>query len=243
MDSKFLYDKSPRYYDVVYYWKDYKVEAEKLKKLISRYKKSKGKSLLDVACGTGEHIKYLKNIFNCVGADLNPKFIAIARKKAPGVRFIVSDMRKMNLKNKFDVITCLFSAIGHMLTAADFKKAINNFAAHLSSGGVVLIEPWFTRKTFIPKSAHLNVYDDPKLKIVRLTAPRRQGELSVLDEHFLVANGKKKVAYFRDIIKLRMTEKVEFLSVMKNAGLKASFLPISLTSSPHRRGVYVGVKN
>lgn len=47
-----LYKELAKYYDLIYHWKNYKKETDKIKKLISRYKKSDGKALLDVACGT-----------------------------------------------------------------------------------------------------------------------------------------------------------------------------------------------
>jgi len=55
-----LYNKTAKYYDLIYGWKDYRKESEFIHKLIQKHKKNTGNELLDVACGTGNHIRYLK---------------------------------------------------------------------------------------------------------------------------------------------------------------------------------------
>jgi SAM-dependent methyltransferase len=40
-----------------------------------------------VACGTGRHIQYLKNDFDCVGVDISDRMLAVARENVPGTRF------------------------------------------------------------------------------------------------------------------------------------------------------------
>ena len=76
-----MYREIASYYDLIYSWKDYKKEAKKIKKLILKYKKSDGNELLDIACGTGKHLEYLKNTFSCMGVDINEEMINIAKKK------------------------------------------------------------------------------------------------------------------------------------------------------------------
>ena len=63
MKKQALYKNLAKYYDCVYSMKDYKKEADALKRIIARYKKIKGKNLLEVACGTGNYLQYLKNDF------------------------------------------------------------------------------------------------------------------------------------------------------------------------------------
>ncbi|MFX1344099.1 MAG: methyltransferase domain-containing protein, partial [Promethearchaeota archaeon] len=73
-----MYKELAKYYDLIYSWKDYRKETNKIEKLIKKYKKSDGNKLLDVACGTGKHVEYLKENFSCTGIDLNVEMINIA---------------------------------------------------------------------------------------------------------------------------------------------------------------------
>lgn len=71
MADQAIYRDIARYYDLIYIWKDYKTEADTIKKLISTYKKSDGNNLLEVACGTGHHLEYFQKDFACMGVDIN----------------------------------------------------------------------------------------------------------------------------------------------------------------------------
>jgi ubiquinone/menaquinone biosynthesis C-methylase UbiE len=111
-----LYKQFAKYYDSIYKWKDYKADSEKIRALIKRYKTSRGRELLDVACGTGNHIQYFKKYFNITGIDLDKNMLRIAREKFPDIKFIRGNMRTFRLNRQYDVIICLFSAIGHLKT-------------------------------------------------------------------------------------------------------------------------------
>ena len=165
MNSQVLYKELAEYYDLIYSRKKYRKEADKLFKLISRYKKSHGKDLLEIACGTGHHLKCFKSKFNCTGLDINENMLKIARRRVPGVKLVKGNMINFRLNKKFDVITSLFSSIGYVKTHSNLKKTINNFSNHLRKGGVVLIEPWFTKSTFHPGNPFLDTYNSKKIKI------------------------------------------------------------------------------
>jgi len=44
----------------------------------------------------------------------------------------------------FDMIMCLFSAIGMVKTYARLERALVCMGRHVRPGGVLIIEPWFT---------------------------------------------------------------------------------------------------
>jgi len=62
-----LYDRSAEFYDAIYSFKNYEKEAAKLHELIQKHKRSRGNNQLEVACGTGSHITYLKNDYTVEG--------------------------------------------------------------------------------------------------------------------------------------------------------------------------------
>ena len=51
-------------------------------------------------------------------------------------------MRTFRHADRFDVVTSLFSAIGYMTTVEDLHLAVRNMAAHLTEGGVLVVEGW-----------------------------------------------------------------------------------------------------
>jgi ubiquinone/menaquinone biosynthesis C-methylase UbiE len=140
-----LYGMLAQYYNYIYSWKNYENDALLLRALIQKHKQSSGNRLLDVACGTGKHIQYLKNDFECVGVDISEQMLAVARQNLPDVRFIEANMVDFCLNESFDVITYLFSAIGYLRTRREIDKAIHNFAKHMTAGGVLIIEPWIRK--------------------------------------------------------------------------------------------------
>ena len=105
-----MYGRSAVFYDAIYSGKNYEKESNKLHQFIQRYKKSAGDTLLDVACGTGNHLKYLKQWYDVEGLDINPTMLKQARKKHPRITFHRGDMCSIRFHKRFDVITCLFSA-------------------------------------------------------------------------------------------------------------------------------------
>lgn len=143
-DEQILYKDLARYYDLIYSWKDYEKESYKIVDLVNKFKKSNGNKLLDVACGTGHHLKYLKKCYSCTGVDYNSGILKVARKEVRGVKFKKSNMIDLDMNKKYDIITCLFSSIGYVKTYSNLKKTIKKFSEHLKQGGVVIIEPWFT---------------------------------------------------------------------------------------------------
>ena len=239
MKKQLLYRELAKYYDLIYSFKDYKREVYRIKILVSKYKKSEGKELLDVACGTGHHLEYLKDEFSCTGVDISNEILNVARTNVEGVPFTQADMTTLNLGRKFDVITCLFSSIGYLKTCNNLRKTMQNFSSHLKKGGVVLIEPWFTKSTYIPGYPHMDTYSSNELKIARVNVSELRGNLSVMDMNYLIAEKNEGVRHFVDRHELGLFEIDETLTIMKKAGFQPKFLKRGLMRD---RGLYVGVK-
>jgi len=235
-----MYKKLAKYYDLIYSSKDYKGEVERIKELIERYKKSFGNKLLDVGCGTGKHLEYLKNDFSCTGCDINNEMLEIAKKDVTGVFFTQADMINLDLNTKFDVILCLFSGIGYVKTYNNLNKTILNFANHLEQGGIVIIEPWFTKSTYDTGRPGMTTYDGENIKIARLNNSKQENKVSIMDMHYLIAERNKGVEYFVERHELGLFEIDKFLEFMSKAGLKAEFLKDDLMKE---RGLYIGMKS
>jgi len=239
MKKQLIYKDLAKYYDLIYSWKDYKKESEKVKALISKYKKSEGNRLLEVACGTGRHLEHLRNDFSCTGIDISSSMLKVARKRLEGITFKKADMVNFNPKKKFDVITCLFSSIGYVKTYSNLNKTIQNFARHLKKGVVVVIEPWFQRATYELGTPHMTIYEDEDTKVARVSISKIKGNISIVDMHYLIGEKDKEIKYFVDRHEVGLFDVDKTLDIMKKSGFQAKFLKQSLTLD---RGIFVGIK-
>jgi ubiquinone/menaquinone biosynthesis C-methylase UbiE len=152
-----MFSKTAQYYDRIYAFKDYQAEADRLTTIIEENLRSDGRRLLDVACGTGGHIAYLKERFQVEGLDISQEFLEIARREHPDVPFHHADMMAFDLADEFDVVTCLFSSIGYVRTQQNLTRAVACMTRQVVRGGVLIIEPWFTPDTWYAPSVHASL--------------------------------------------------------------------------------------
>jgi SAM-dependent methyltransferase len=234
-----MYKELAKYYDSIYHWKDYKTEVNAIKELIEKNKKSDGNNLLDVGCGTGMHVKYFKDDYSCTGIDINNEMVEVAKSKVSDVSFEQGDMIDFSLKSRFDVILCLFSSIGYVKTYSNLEKTIINFSNHLKKGGVLIIEPWFTKSVFWGGVPEMTTYDGDDVKIARLNTTKVEGDLSIMEMHYLIAEKNEDIKHFVDIHELGLFEHDKTLDFMEQANFKADYLKDGLMKD---RGLFIGVK-
>lgn len=234
-----MFSKSAQYYDEIYASidKDYSAEVTKAHKIIQMHKQSKGKRLLDVACGTGAHAGLLSKYYQVEGLDLDSNMLAIARKRHPKITFHQGDMANFDLGRQFDVIVCLFSSIGYVRTTSRLHKAVRTMARGLLPGGVLLIEPWFTPKQWKPGHTFTLCIDKPDLKIVRMSHGGQRGKVSVLEFQYLIGT-PKGIEHHTEIHKLGLFTHKEYMDAFKATGLKITHDPKGLDG----RGLYIGTK-
>ena len=95
-------------------------------------------SILDIACGPGNIIKYLldrRPHYEVLGIDLSPKMLSLAQTNNPKAKFQLIDCRKIDMiEQKFDGITCGFCL--PYLTREEAIELIANVSGLLKPGGV-----------------------------------------------------------------------------------------------------------
>lgn len=232
-----MFSKSAQYYDEIYAAidKDYAAEANKAHKIIQKYKKANGKSLLDVACGTGLHASLLSKYYQVEGLDLDPAMLAVAKKKHPKIPFHQGDIIDFDLGRQFDVIVCLFSSIGYVRTKSRLQKAIKNMGRHLLPGGILLIEPWFTPEQWHPGRTSMTEVNKPELKIVRMSYSAQKRNLSTIEFQYLIGtpNG---IEHSVEIHELGLFTHKEYRDAFKAAKLNVTHDTEGLDG----RGLYIG---
>ncbi|MGH7850815.1 MAG: class I SAM-dependent methyltransferase, partial [Thermodesulfobacteriota bacterium] len=106
----------------------YKLQLSVLKKALKKYKISlRGKTVLDIGCGTGFFFKfYLKNLAQITGIDITTTSVESLRKSFPDGKFITMDIsaeltaNKEYYENRFDLVNML-NVIFHIVDDAKFE--------------------------------------------------------------------------------------------------------------------------
>lgn len=100
-------------------------------------------TVLDLTCGTGSQVFWLKDKgFEVVGSDISRSMLKIAKQKAKlkqlKIKFLQGDCRTVHA-GQFDAAITIFNAIGH-LTREDFKLTIQNINRNLNPGGLYIFD-------------------------------------------------------------------------------------------------------
>lgn len=234
-----MYGKSAHLYDTIYLnmGKDYAAESSKILALNEQYSKTRENTLLDVACGTGLHAGYLREYFRVEGLDIDEGMLAVAREKHPDIPFHHGDMLNFDLHKEFDIITCLFSAIGYMGNTTQLNQAVATMGRHLKPGGVLLIEPWFSPNAWHSGSVHAAFVDKPEMKIARMNISENKGNTSFFNFHFLVGtpNG---IEHFTEYHELTLFTHDEYMNSFRTNGLDV----FHDTEGLYGRGLYISMK-
>ncbi|MFC5753881.1 class I SAM-dependent methyltransferase [Actinomadura rugatobispora] len=217
--------------------KDFEAEAGRVAEVIRERRPDAG-SLLDVACGTGAHLRRFAGLFDRVeGLDASEAMLAVAGAGTPGVPLHRADMRDFGLPRGYDAITCLFSSIGYLGTTEDLDAALGTFAKHLEPGGVVVIEPWWFPETFLDGYVASDAVEVEGYDIVRLSHSRLDGDASLMTVHYVIADAESGARHFTETHRCTLFEQVQYEDAFRRAGLAVEYVDGLATG----RGLFVGV--
>jgi len=237
-----MYTISAQLYDLIYLGvKDYRAEARAIHEWLRKTCPS-AKTVLDVACGTGEHAKHLSTEFGYEvdGLDITPDFADTASNKNPEGRFVTADMTGFDMGKTYDVVMCMFGSIGHLLSEDDTIRALVCFRRHLSQGGMVLVEPWLTPDKWHPTKVEASVFEKDGTTVCRMNTNSQEGRVACCDLHFLVGT-LQGVRYVRELHKLLLLTVDDMKDCFAKAGFQVEYCEEGLRSAV-RRGLYVATK-
>jgi SAM-dependent methyltransferase len=227
---------SAELYDVLFASTDYEGHAERVRTLVAERNPS-AHSLLDVACGPGRHLERLQAWYEVEGLDADERMLRIAASRLPAVPLHLGDMRDFNLGERFDVVTCLGSAIAWMKTIEDMNLAVANMARHLRPGGVIVIEPWDSPDEPEEQVPYLNVVEEPDRTVVLLETTRLCGTVWLQETHYVVGTAGG-VEHLSEITELGAFTAEQNVATLRAAGMSVEHDPIGLLD----RGLYVGIR-
>ena len=232
-----MFSASAELYDLIYSgFKDYPAEAASIAALIRRHSPD-ARCILDVACGTGEHARLLaaEHGFEVDGLDLEPGFVRIAQAKLAGGTVHLGDMTSFALPRRYDVVMCLFSAIGYVRTLARVRSTLERFRAHLGAGGIVLVEPWFPPGALDPGQIFAKTASADDVTVCRMSHTEIEGAVSRLRFEYLIgrSGGVERAS---EVHELGLFTVAELEDCFRAVELAVSYDPVGLSG----RGLYVG---
>lgn len=234
-----MFSESAAFYDFIYTrLKDYRGESQRLAELI-RARSPAARSVLDVACGTGEHARYLAELgFAVDGVDLEPELVALAKRKNPTGRFVCQDMVELDLGRTYDAVVSLFSAIGYVRTEDRLRAAIAGMARHVTDGGVVAVEPWFEPGGLTDGYVSMQVAEDDETRLCRMSVTAVHDRLSRITFEYLIGR-EGRIERRSEVHELGLFTQAEMRAAFSAAGLTVAYDAEGLCG----RGMYVGGRN
>ena len=231
-----MFFESADLYDLIYsQFKDYPVETSALASLI-RAEHPTARSVLDVACGTAEHARLLAEThgLDVDGLDLDPNFVRIARTKLTRGEVYEGDMTSFALPREYDVVLCLFSAIGYVRTLDNVRRTLERFRAHLADGGIVIVEPWFAPGVLQNGYVSVRTAKAEGVTVARMTHSTVEDRLSTLHFDYLIGRASG-IEHATELHELGLFTTGEMLECFERAGLRAIHDPKGL----YDRGLFV----
>ncbi|MBV2153222.1 bifunctional 2-polyprenyl-6-hydroxyphenol methylase/3-demethylubiquinol 3-O-methyltransferase UbiG [Kitasatospora sp. SUK 42] len=205
--------------------KDYAAEAHDLTRRV-RALRPDADSLLDVACGTGAHLRHFGGLFDRVaGLELSEPMVRAARRALPDVPVHTGDLRDFRLETRFDVITCLFGSLGYATDAAELHAALAAFARHLTSGGVVAVDPWWFPETYLDGYVSGDVATVAGRTVARVSHSARAGDACRMDVHYVVADARTGVRHFTETHRISLFPRATYEAAFRAAGLDVTYVP------------------
>ncbi|TVQ55169.1 MAG: class I SAM-dependent methyltransferase [Phycisphaerales bacterium] len=222
-----MFDHWAQLYDRIYAarGKDYSREAAQLAETITRHRSHYPSSLLDIACGTGEHLHELSRRFpscDLAGIDQSEGMLRIAQRKVPAALFTRADMAAFDLGRRFDVVTCLFASICYLPDDRAAERAIDQMAKHLSPGGLLLIEPGVMPERLSPPREDVMTIDEPDLKLTRRTTAVHEADAIVITFAFEV-DRPAGIGAFTETQRIHIAPRERYADWFERAGLQWSF--------------------
>jgi len=190
---------NPLYYDIIFD-ADTATEASCLEAVYDRYVKTRGRRMLEPACGSGRLVAAMtRRGFNVTGFDLSEEMLRFARRrlreKHLKARFDEARLESFSFAAKFDIAHCLVSTFKYLLSEKAARSHLQHMADTLKPGGVYVL------------GLHLADYDDHTRARERWVASRGRIHVTCNIQSW-PANRRKRTEQVRARLVIRCNDDV-----------------------------------
>ena len=98
-------------------------------------------AVLDLACGSGRHARYLGRRWWTSGVDLSEVLLRIAQKTGTPAKLVRADIRALPYRNdSFDLIVNLFTSFGYFATDEEHEVVVRDVSRVIRTGGTFVLD-------------------------------------------------------------------------------------------------------
>ncbi len=146
-----------------------KKEVDFLISVSEKHAETTPSTFLDIACGTGRHLKELSRRGRLgFGVDTSYELLQIARKTAPDAKFYEADMRFFKIDITVDCAYSLWDSYVYLSQRKDVVAFAKRCSAHIKRGGILILDSKnYQRQLPDVEIAHrINVFADLQISTV-----------------------------------------------------------------------------
>lgn len=158
MSHNAIYTDLSGYYDLMCADIDYPAQSECVQRIHQLFGNG-GKRHLDLACGTGPHVRHFLDAgFQSSGLDINQPMLDLAQQRCPEATFSQQDMCGFSITQPLDLITCFLYSIHYSGSIERLRACIASVHAALADGGVFCFnavdKSQIDNSSFVSHTAH-----------------------------------------------------------------------------------------
>ncbi|HNI26153.1 MAG TPA: class I SAM-dependent methyltransferase [Leptospiraceae bacterium] len=213
------------YYEIEKHSRNFRHEIDFLNEVFQAYGVN---SVLDLGCGTGEHLAELQKMgFQITGIDSSREMVKVSKKRFPGINVREGRIQKFHSEIQHDAVICLYGTFNYLIENIDLQNSFQSIRNALKSGGVLFLDIWnavplqkIKRKPIAPVS--LSKVGETLIRRNRGFFLRSSSEDSVSDQTLIELNFvfdmNKKLINDRHI--MRVFNLNEIRDHLENAGFR-----------------------
>jgi SAM-dependent methyltransferase len=189
-------------------------EAERAVALIAETLGTRSvRRVLDLACGSGRHARYLGQRWWTSGVDLSETLLGIAQRNGIPARLVRADIRELPYRqSSFDLVVNLFTSFGYFETDAEHERVIQDIRRVMTAGGTFVLDFFNARRV----EEQLVPYDESSIAGRKVEQRREITD----DGRFVVKHISIKDDGRQFVERVRLFSQRDLVSMLDRAGFR-----------------------
>ncbi len=216
------------YYDLIYHRKNYLQESKYIDIIAKRYIHQNTPSILDIGCGTGEHlIAFIHRGYKGNGVDISRSMLHVAQQKISREKLSASltlgDARSFSLNKTFSLIVSLFHVLSYQTSNEDVLAFFTQAARHMKKNSVFIFDCWYGPGVLSdPPKQTKQFYTAPGVTITRIKTPKMSTHTNTVTvtHAYSILSAQKPTLKFTERHTVRYFFFPEISFFLEKAGLK-----------------------